>query len=963
MKTQKELWIIRANESSPMKGPHSTAEILRMIQDGSFQGSEEIAHFPEGLWRPLAREPKFYDALMSVMEGQIKAERRSANVVEDPATEGADPTRRPNVVYAETIFMPPPPDSDPQEKVAEVAVVKQQFKPPQSVTTPAVQEPAVEAVLEMRKLETEQKRAFLSTIRWPVVILIAAIVLIGYALLPDSSGPSDDKINLIPVGRPGAPIPDAEVKKRFGAILHHIEQDTFEDNLQAENKLISLIEAAPSNLEIRSTLCWVYKELWPYSRQDAADQRTVIALAQSTRVLDVSSPYGSLCEVTSLMTSGRFREARGAVENILETSGTFSMQPVVYALKAELLEGDKDLQIAQPYYEKAAQYWDRWAEPKLKLGFLNLNIKNEAKAEEWFQSVLAIAPNNKRAQIGLAFAHKNAIQPSDGVLKQLSVALHTKGRLPASFESQAWQLDAELLLEKGDKSESLNAATKALRLNPNNEPARQLVVRLGGSETVGRVNKHNNELVVMGDQYARQGDCLSAQAEFKAAFELDPKNGTAAMKAAKCLWTLNQSYEAIDWLSKAIHADKSLISAYVLQSDYLSQRYDFTGAAEALMSATRVLANNAEVLRGQALLEYRKNNMIGTLNYAQRAMKVFDADPATYILLSQASLNIAQGIQSTERADVERKDAAFKDAIRYATKAVEFDSTNPEAQVAFAKMLAVTSGTDSAISYLQDLIKKYAFSFEYRLALAEVNKEAERWNDVRLICEQIVDSDPRNKKGWLLLGEAYRATGFTDKALKAFLSSAVIDPTDGEGLFQAGRLYLEGNHFQEALQQFVRVREMNAHFPRASYYAGKAAFALGKFDDAVHYANDEKRINPNLADSYILLAEVDSAKGAYGQCATEYAQAIKLRPSGAEIYVKSAQCYRQAGSLEIAGTMLTLAMERESGYPELYRETGALFEKKNDTKEAIRAYEKYMELAPNAPDHKEIESRVHRLGG
>ncbi|HRO67621.1 MAG TPA: hypothetical protein PL182_08660, partial [Pseudobdellovibrionaceae bacterium] len=73
--------------------------------------------------------------------------------------------------------------------------------------------------------------------------------------------------------------------------------------------------------------------------------------------------------------------------------------------------------------------------------------------------------------------------------------------------------------------------------------------------------------------------------------------------------------------------------------------------------------------------------------------------------------------------------------------------------------------------------------------------------------------------------------------------------------------------------------------------------------------------------------------------------------------------YRKAGSLEIAETMLTLAKERESGYAGLYKELGALFEKKGDEAAARQSYRNYLELAPNALDRKEIEQRIVRLGG
>ena len=314
------------------------------------------------------------------------------------------------------------------------------------------------------------------------------------------------------------------------------------------------------------------------------------------------------------------------------------------------------------------------------------------------------------------------------------------------------------------------------------------------------------------------------------------------------------------------------------------------------------------------------------------------------------------------KKEIERKENSAKDAIRYATKAVEIDATNPEAQINYAKTLAQANGVDSGIAYLNELIKRFSYTIEYRIALAEVYKSEDRYSQAKEIYERINEVEPRNKKAWLGLGECEKALGLNDKALKAFLSAAILDPTDGEALFQAGKLYLETSRFDEAINQFKRVQRLNPNYPQTWYYIGKAAFSAGDFATALDASRAEKRLNPNVADSYILAAEVYTARKQYGECAGEYSQAMKLRPQGAEIYVKSATCYRQSGALDVAEDMLALAADRESGYAEIYREQGAVYELKGDARSAARSYNKYLGLSPNAPDRAEIEHKISRLG-
>ncbi len=959
-------WVVRT-ENGQVKGPFSTEAILRMIGDGIFTGQELISKLPDGKWTLISKEPEFYDCLLEALEGvvevdpQRKQKMQAETVIMTRPTEHSSPSFSSSNTLSGTKTSALQKISD--EKIVEVlANSKNPQAPPLQHVPPLKKLAGAKSIIDMSNLDRVERMEALKKIKIPLAILGALIVLaVGFAFMGNDT--PGEKISLLAPGRGAAPLSESQVKSKLASALAAIEKDTFENYLQAENQLVSIVEGAPSNLEVRALLCLVYKELWPFTKQDATDIKVISSMTQSTKALNVVSPYGNMCEITKLLTAGRYKEARGVVESTLETVDRFSLLPVLYLEKAELLEGDKDISNAIPYYEKSVQLWDHWLKPQVQLGAVLAQNNRANEGASLLRRVLELNPNHKAARIQLGLIEYRQFKKNDNAFDLLASGVDSHGSVNRALESQGYQALAEISVEKGEKRKALSFAQKGFELNPNNVDARQLVLRLGGTDKIKADKNQNNELVFMGDQYVRQGDCLAAQAEFKAAFEIDRKNGTAAMKAAKCLWQLSQSFEAIDWLNKAIKAEPKLISAYVLQADYMTQRFDFLGAMQILTSATRFSPNNYEVLRGLGLLEYRKNNMPATINYALRSLKAYDGDVETYILLAKANSQLAAGITPIKSVDVEKKENARKDSIRYATKAVELDAMNAEAQITYAKMLAQVNGVDSGINYMKELIKKFSYSSEYRVALAEIYKTEDRFTQAQEIYEQVVDADPKNKKGWLGLGECYRALGLNDKALRAYLSAAVLDPTDGEALFQAGKVYLETGRFDEAIQQFRRVQSLNPFFPRTFYYIGRSAFASGDFGVALEAAKSEKRQNPNLADSYLLAAETYYARRQFTECAAEYSQAMKLRPQGAEIYVRAGQCYRLSGSIDVAEDMLALAAARESGFADIYREQGAIYEAKGDVVSAIQSYNKYLGLSPNAPDRKDIESKISRIGG
>ena len=161
------------------------------------------------------------------------------------------------------------------------------------------------------------------------------------------------------------------------------------------------------------------------------------------------------------------------------------------------------------------------------------------KAAQYFKNVLTKNPNHREAKIRLGILEYKAFKQDENAFKLLKSAMNSGARVNRELEAEGHFSLAELYLAKSEKSAALESAQNAYRLSPNNSHYKQLVVRLGGSDKI-KEKSTNSEMMFVGDQYARTGDCLAAQAEYKAAFELEPKNGIAAVKAAKCLWQLNQ---------------------------------------------------------------------------------------------------------------------------------------------------------------------------------------------------------------------------------------------------------------------------------------------------------------------------------------------------------------------------------------------------------------------------------------
>lgn len=940
-------WLVK-NKKNQTRGPYTTNEVVNFINDGVFTGEEMVAEYPSGQWLLMSSLPHFYDKILQSLEKPEGKFKDSSSV------------------YKETVIIPPPSSTTRNTKEAlenkGFSQASRRESKEDSSENLKKSEEKNRFTIELKKWKSTDKSQIFAKLKLPLLALTGVVVVVGALIYFDSSG-NEEKINLLAPSTKAEPLTPQQVKERVQLAVRAIEKDNFESNLEAQNLLVSAVEGSPRSLEPRSLLCFVYKELWPYAKQDAKDVKTIDTVVQSTKTINLIDPHGLVCEVVKMITSGRIKEARGSTDTLLELGEQFSLYPLLFEIKAEILQTEKEYNNAIPYFEKATQLWTPWVKPKSMLAWTYYKAGNPTSAAKYFQAALKYQPKHKFSLLGLGIVESKAFNQNEMAFNHLSAGIEVDGKISREVESEGLETLAELYVLKNKKSTAQKLACRSLEISPGRKEAKELCSRLGGKIESNRKNLYI-ERIFLGDQYMRSGNCLSAQAEYKAAFELQPNSAEAATKAAKCLWSLGQSSEAIEWLTKAIRADPKMISSYTLQADYMSQRFDFANADQALAIAVRTAPNNYEVFRAMALVAFRKNDFQMSLNYGQRALRAYDGDAATYIILSNASRELASRIRPADDKEREKRDNLVKDSMRFATKAVELDATNPEAQGTFAKMLSSTSGVESGINYANELIKRYAYSSEYRITLAELLMNEERYRQATETLEQVTTFESKNKKALILLGLCYKSTGQIDRALSTYLKAAVIDPTDAEPIFQAGRIYLESGKYDEALQQFQRVLKINPHYPRTFFYLAKTAFSSGNLNEALEHANQEKKLYPRLPDAFIISAEIHSARMKYSDCAAEYTKAISfMGRAGADIYVKAARCYRLSGSLDMAETMLSSALERESGYAEIFREQGAIFQSQGKNAEAIRSYEMYLELSPNAPDKHEVRGQIIKLGG
>ena len=994
MKENSGQWVIKL-QSDQVKGPFTTDELRNMIIGGSYTGSEEVCEYPQGEWQILTKQPEFYDALLESLENPIEA--RNARAQKMDAETVIKPAERDVVIpkfdlkeFVEKELKEEELKNaarNPPKKIPSINEIENLPTKPKSSGVvapsprgmPAIPGPTPAAatpdIFEARNKNLELQMTDLNKLRQtetkkliPFMLLLIMIVAAAVYLFTLDETSATKGWTLLAPKKTAEPISPENVRDLKRNAVKAFQSGSMEELLLAQGDLVKAIEGSPRDLEAMGLLCMAHEELLPHTKQTDVDIKSINATTQIARSVNPISNYSESCQAVSLIANGHSKEARSLIEKTLDNpvDDKFSLGPFLYCIKAGMLENETNFVNAEAYFDQASKLWPQWVTARFGLARMLYKQNKLAQAKDEYLTIYKSNKESKIALYGLALVELKSTRDLAKVNSYFASGFKLKQKLPKDFHIEALLAYAKILLDKNDTRQALEVAQEGYRISPSSRDLKEIVVSLGGSEKV----ENQSDIILVGDQFARAGDHMTAQAQYKAAFEVDPKNGLAAYKAAQSLWSLNQTREAVNWLDRAIKADPNLLAAYILKADYESQKYNFSSAFKTLQAASNRLPQSHEITKAQALLEFRKNNMMGAIQYGERAVRIYDADVDLLSLLAQAHIKYYLNAPTTKRDDNEKKMNSRAAAERYAGRAIDLEPARPDSQITYSKLLSARDGPVRGEVYLKELIKAYPYTIEYRIALAEFYNEYEKFTESAAVYEEIIGIDAKNKKANFGLAEAYRILNKPELAQRYYNATSALDPSDVEPMFANAKLLIEtatGREVkaknEQALAKLELVKKINPDFPKVSFFMARCFLELGDYAKAIEMIRDEKTRNPNIADSYILAAEIFNRQGQFKECAAEYSSAIKIRPNSAELYVRASTCYRLSDAMDIAQDMLEMALEKESGFADTYRELGYVYDKNGKKTEALEFFQKYLVLSPNAPDRDSVGAKVKELGG
>ena len=120
--------------------------------------------------------------------------------------------------------------------------------------------------------------------------------------------------------------------------------------------------------------------------------------------------------------------------------------------------------------------------------------------------------------------------------------------------------------------------------------------------------------------------------------------------------------------------------------------------------------------------------------------------------------------------------------------------------------------------------------------------------------------------------------------------------------------------------------------------------------------------SPKSAPAWIDLGNALMDSQRFAEAAEAYDKALALDPKNVNVMVDQGTCYRNIGKFAKAVELYRKAIKIDPGFPNAHRNLGIVLSADlHKNKEAIKEFQRYLEILPNAADAEPIRQSIRAL--
>jgi len=467
--------------------------------------------------------------------------------------------------------------------------------------------------------------------------------------------------------------------------------------------------------------------------------------------------------------------------------------------------------------------------------------------------------------------------------------------------------------------------------------------------------------------YAANNQLPEAEADFRKAITLDPKNLEGYANLSRYYQFKNEPEKAIEVLQLGIKNNPDAAANY-LRLAALYYAMNRKNDSEAVIQQLRNTKPSSGDIAGEIAAFYlAERNPEAAIREYNRGLSV---DPKNDKL-------------KTALVEIDMMSGHVDEAQKLNDEILKEKPNDVAARMAQARMLAAKGKYTEAISIFRGVLKDAPENSRAHYYLAQALRQTGDMAGAKAEFQEAVKREPDNPLFLEALAETYRdsrdletAKEYGNRLLKvspnspqAHLTMATIDlglrdfKDADEQLAQASKLapndpaihlnmafsYGGQKKFAEAEREFQTALKLNPQYDAAATEYVAMLYATNQAQKGLEFATRYAAANPNRAPAHFIYATALANSKNFDQSIAEFQKCIELDPKAGMPYLQLGRIYMVQNKPDQAIAIYQKALSVQPNSPGINMALGNIYLYQNNLAQARQYFEKANQLAPNDP--------------
>jgi len=230
------------------------------------------------------------------------------------------------------------------------------------------------------------------------------------------------------------------------------------------------------------------------------------------------------------------------------------------------------------------------------------------------------------------------------------------------------------------------------------------------------------------------------------------------------------------------------------------------------------------------------------------------------------------------------------------------------------------------------------------------------------------------------LANAYNGLKDTQNAIQHYTKAIEFNPGNAYAYHNRGNTHIRANAFESGIKDITKAISLNGYIP--IFYKNRAFvyFIQGNMNGALDDINKAISINRNYGEAYFILGNIKLKSGDYDAAIMNYSKALSVNlpyleaaynlatlygmknqfdkavilmskmiernPEDINAYIIRGNAYYSQGAIKKAISDFLRAKKINKSIPQVYYNLGLCYEQANDTDNAIKSFQKFVDIAP-----------------